>query len=276
MLRLFCSLPRLACAIGPSIVILLVANFVSKVQAQDPVTEPAPTAASVKAQIDEAGELFKKNEMTAAGEKIKAAQLSYEAMIKTGVDANQLFELRPSYSRLKKAHELLVKEGVSLEPLAELPKAANKKKIASAKENEKSGKSNATNGDEKHNEMKDSESNATKTDNVDKKSTISFTKQIAPLLARNCGQCHVQGNRGQVNFANYELLTDGQNNLIVADKPDLSKVFTAIDDEVMPPNKKLSSKDKGLLKKWIEEGAQFDGDDKSVNLGTLAGPQPRR
>ena len=253
MLRLFRHSSKLAFPIGFSLSILLTTTF--SANAQEPVTEPAQTAATVKTLIDEAAELFKQKEMTAAGEKIKAAQSSYEALIKIGIDANQLFELRPSFSRPKKAHELLVSEGVSLATLSELPKTATKKKTVSDKQGEQSGKSDTTDESAKVDDMKDTNTEDSKTDKADGKSTISFTKQIAPLLARSCGQCHVQGSRGQVNFANYELLTDGQNNLIVADKPDLSKVFTAIDDEVMPPNRKLSGKDKGLIKKWIEEGA---------------------
>ena len=35
---------------------------------------------------------------------------------------------------------------------------------------------------------------------------VSFTRQVAPLLVRSCGGCHVSGQRGDFQMASYEAL----------------------------------------------------------------------
>lgn len=37
------------------------------------------------------------------------------------------------------------------------------------------------------------------------KDTISFTRQIAPLLVARCGNCHIQRSRGELSMGSYEI-----------------------------------------------------------------------
>lgn len=241
------------------------------------------TPAQIKALIDQAGDLFKQKEMTTAGEKIKAAQSQLDQLLQAGLDANQLYELRPSYSRLKRAHELLTQEGIQLDPLNELPKTANKnsKTRSAPADRSENSKSSTQNSDSVREPADESDAPSgmpsdTKSPAVARKSTVSFTKQIAPLLMRSCGNCHVLGNRGNINFANYQTLLD--HGLVEAGNPDLSDLFTVVDDGTMPPQRKLSSNDKKLIKTWITEGASFDGEDqdREKGLATYAAGNRRR
>jgi len=101
---------------------------------------------------------------------------------------------------------------------------------------------------------------------------IQFNRDIRPLLAENCFQCH--GPDAGTREA--ELRLDTQDGLfgelasgeraIVPGNPDAGEVYrriTASDpDERMPPadsNKSLSAEEVDLLRRWIEDGAEWQG-----------------
>lgn len=108
------------------------------------------------------------------------------------------------------------------------------------------------------------------------KAKIDFGKQVFPILEKHCVECHREtyvdenGRRrrpkGKVmldTLANIKKSKGGK--LFVAKKPDDSLVVETItlpadDEDRMPPPKKgppLSKADVELIRKWIEEGADF-------------------
>ena len=99
---------------------------------------------------------------------------------------------------------------------------------------------------------------------------VDFDRDIRPILSNNCFQCH--GPDVKQQQANLRLDTaegalserESGTRAIVPGKPEQSEVIRRVaslhDDERMPPShsgKKLSTREIGLLKKWIQQGAKF-------------------
>ncbi len=101
---------------------------------------------------------------------------------------------------------------------------------------------------------------------------VSFTKQVVPLLVAKCGKCHVSEAKGKFSMATYASLMRGNKDgaVVLPGKGDGSRIVEVIDNGDMPRGGGMVSKDElSLLKKWIDEGAKFDGRDPSDNLNTL-------
>ena len=101
--------------------------------------------------------------------------------------------------------------------------------------------------------------------------TIEFNRDVRPILSENCYACH--GPDKNKRKADLRLDTkegllgiDGEPGVVVAGTLDQSELFrrvTSTDpDERMPPssgNKSLSPRDIAVLKRWIEQGAKWQG-----------------
>lgn len=110
------------------------------------------------------------------------------------------------------------------------------------------------------------------------KKKIDFAKDVFPILDRNCTECHratytdengrKRRPKGRVmldTLANIKKSKRGK--LFVAKKPDDSIIMESItlpaeDEDRMPPPKKgppLSKQQVEVIKRWIEQGADFGG-----------------
>jgi len=129
---------------------------------------------------------------------------------------------------------------------------------------------------------------------------VDFAKDVFPILDRNCTECHratyVDDNgrrrrpKGRVmldTLANIKKSKRGK--LFVAKKPDDSIIMESItlpaeDEDRMPPPKKgppLSKKQVDLIKRWIEQGADFgkwtgEAEDSKGEKRTAKKRKPRR
>ena len=99
---------------------------------------------------------------------------------------------------------------------------------------------------------------------------IDFEKEILPLLDASCFKCHsarAKKVKGDVRLDDLAAIrakarTD---NLVFPHKPEKSTLYKRIalpegDDDAMPPSdggRRLTEEQIALVKKWIEEGAQF-------------------
>ena len=131
------------------------------------------------------------------------------------------------------------------------------------------------------------------------KKKVDFAKDVFPILERNCTECHratyVDENgrrrrpKGRVmldTLANIKKSKRGK--LFVAKKPDDSIIMESItlpadDEDRMPPPKKgppLSKQQVDLVKRWIEQGADFGkwtGETSSPKKGAVKpGTSPRK
>lgn len=118
----------------------------------------------------------------------------------------------------------------------------------------------------------------------DQAAPVSFSKDVAPILLKNCLACHGQNDaKGGFQLTNYTTLMkpgDSGSASITAGKPDASEVLRLIsasdkeermpkDGDPLPPEKIA------LVKKWIEEGAKFDGPDPNATLASIVPKEAR-
>ncbi len=102
---------------------------------------------------------------------------------------------------------------------------------------------------------------------------IDFNKQIRPILSDKCFHCHGPDEKHRkgklrldISYGNEGAFRTHKDSVSIKPKePNNSEVYKRIistdPDEVMPPpdstKKPLNDKEKALVKKWIEEGANW-------------------
>jgi hypothetical protein len=94
---------------------------------------------------------------------------------------------------------------------------------------------------------------------------IEFNRDVRPILSDNCFSCH--GNDAGHRKAKLRLDVREaalKKDAFVPGKPDesdlIERIFSADEDELMPPpesHKKLTAQQKEILKRWIEQGAEY-------------------
>ncbi|HYG77071.1 MAG TPA: PSD1 and planctomycete cytochrome C domain-containing protein [Planctomycetota bacterium] len=100
--------------------------------------------------------------------------------------------------------------------------------------------------------------------------TIQFNRDVRPILSENCFNCHgpdKNSRKAKLRLDTYEgATTDLDGNIpVVPGKLEKSELYKRViskdPEEVMPPPKsehKLSPRQIGILKKWIEQGAKWE------------------
>jgi hypothetical protein len=106
---------------------------------------------------------------------------------------------------------------------------------------------------------------------------VSFARQIAPLLVKSCGGCHVSGRRGNFQMASYEALM--RSGMVQKGAGNASRLVEVILSGDMPRGGgRVSPDEVGMLLAWIDRGATCDADPAAglelVARGGAAGPQP--
>lgn len=99
---------------------------------------------------------------------------------------------------------------------------------------------------------------------------ITFNEHIRPILADNCFGCHgtdASHRKAKLRLDTFEGATAEKNGFRAITPGDLSKseawqrIVSPHDDEVMPPpeshKKPLTEAQRALIKKWIEQGAEY-------------------
>ncbi len=103
-------------------------------------------------------------------------------------------------------------------------------------------------------------------------STVSFNRDIRPILADTCFLCHGPDKNSRKAGLRLDLRDEATKKTrsgiipIVPGKPDESeiirRVFATDKHEIMPPadaHKELTAQQKELLKRWVAEGAIYEG-----------------
>ncbi len=94
---------------------------------------------------------------------------------------------------------------------------------------------------------------------VGAKSAVSFARQVAPILSRSCGGCHVAGRKGDFQMASYDGLM--KSGMVQRGAGQASRLVEVILTGDMPRGGgKVSSDDVATLVKWIDAGAACDAD----------------
>lgn len=96
---------------------------------------------------------------------------------------------------------------------------------------------------------------------------IQFNRDIRPILSENCFHCHGPDGSHREAELRLDVRDDAVRTLAIipgdaAKSHLMERVLTSDESELMPPpksNKTLSAKEKETLKRWIEEGAVYEG-----------------
>ncbi|MFM8634619.1 MAG: c-type cytochrome domain-containing protein [Planctomycetia bacterium] len=106
---------------------------------------------------------------------------------------------------------------------------------------------------------------------------VSFTKEIAPILVRACGSCHIAGKKGDFSIPSYaELARSGA---VQRGEGEASRLVEVIVSGDMPRGGgKVSPEEITTLVRWIDAGAAYDGGDPMLPLTTWgqSGVQPAK
>lgn len=103
---------------------------------------------------------------------------------------------------------------------------------------------------------------------------VSFSKDIAPLLVRSCGGCHVTGKKGDFHIPTFAALA--QSGVVQPGVGQASRIVEVIASGDMPRGGgKVAAADLATLVRWIDMGAPYDGGDPTLPLAAVGGrPQP--
>lgn len=110
------------------------------------------------------------------------------------------------------------------------------------------------------------------------KETVSFSRDVAPILTTNCNGCHYAGMRpmGGLSFNNFnQFLRGGDSGAIVTPGKGaeslLVKKLRGMAGQRMPAGGRpaLSEENIRLISTWIDEGATFDGENKEARLDSV-------
>ena len=102
---------------------------------------------------------------------------------------------------------------------------------------------------------------------------VSFTRDVAPMLVRSCGGCHVRGRKGNFQMASFDALK--KSGMVQAGTAQASRLVEVIQSGDMPRGGGgVPPHDMAMLMKWIDAGAAFDGADPTAPLESLASAAP--
>lgn len=108
--------------------------------------------------------------------------------------------------------------------------------------------------------------------------TISFAREVAPIVAQKCVTCHnVEKRKGGYTLETFSAMLqpgESKEQPIVAGHPEKSRLFELIttkdeDDRMPQKSEPLPPGQVGLIERWIKEGAKFDGADRAASLHEL-------
>jgi hypothetical protein len=93
---------------------------------------------------------------------------------------------------------------------------------------------------------------------------VSFNREILPILSDKCFHCHGPDASHREAELRLDLRAEAIKDAIVpgksADSEAILRIFSTDPDEMMPPPKShltLAPKEKDLIKRWIDEGAEY-------------------
>ncbi|MEC7446980.1 MAG: hypothetical protein VX500_11725, partial [Planctomycetota bacterium] len=189
----------------------------------------------IEQAIDRAGKAYSSKNFDESGRMVTAAQKAMELLV-AEPKPEVIKLLKPQYDRLKKAHGLLQLEGVELEPIGGLQAVLG----------EDAG--------------------------MPVEGGTNFAKEVVPILVGKCGRCHVTANRGEFAMANYNELMRGTpaGRVVLPGNGEGSRIYQVIEEGDMPRGGgSVTEEELAVLKKWIDEGARIDAQQRMTSLAVL-------
>lgn len=190
---------------------------------------------SLHAQIKEAANLYKEMRFADSAKKITAVEEALTKLV-ASKDAALVRMAKPVYASVQRAHQLLEVEGIELKELPSWEKLTGSADSAA---------------------------------DASTKTAVSFQKVIAPIFVGQCANCHINNKRGQFSMASFADLMRGSagGTVILPGESKGSRLIEVIESGDMPRGSgKVSPENLSKLRRWIDEGAKFDGSDQQSPL----------
>ena len=96
--------------------------------------------------------------------------------------------------------------------------------------------------------------------------SVQFNRDIRPVLSNKCFTCHGPDEKRRKGKLRLDVEAEAKANVIVAgklaDSEFWARIISTDSDELMPPakaKKPLTPKEIALFKRWIEQGAKYEG-----------------
>ena len=221
-------------------------GFMAIVAEGAPPPEVQREAREIATIILRAESLYGQKKFNEAGAAIKSAQERLEKL-GLGKDKDSQALLQKVWERLERNHGSLELEGVALNPLKKPD--PNAPAAAPANPANPANPAPAANG------------------------AVSFVRDVAPMLLARCGRCHVDNMRGEFSMATFEALMKGPKGarVIIPGEDTDSRLVEVITTGDMPRGGgKPTADEMAKLKKWIKDGAKFDGPAPTAALNSFA------
>jgi hypothetical protein len=115
------------------------------------------------------------------------------------------------------------------------------------------------------------------------KPAVDFNRDVKPIFAKHCYECHSDGKKEKAGFVFDKVSrlekSVGPGQIIVPGEVDESDlipiVLGANGKRKMPPDDSLSDKEVATLKAWIQEGANLPGVDIAAKMKTQQKARPK-
>jgi hypothetical protein len=240
---------------------------------------------ALRERLKGAGKLFSDAKPHAAAKELEAAQQQLIELA-TGADQELLAALAEPLSSLQRAHVLMDLEGIDLTELPDLKALANSSKSSGVEEKRKAREEAKRKKAEERKKRREKSAMAkgTKPEAMDgaaggegapepRGDGVSFARDVAPVLAQNCGGCHIAEAKGKFQMVSFSSLmagVPGAGVVIFPSDPVGSRLIEVIESGAMPPSGGgIPAAELALLKQWIVEGAKYDGKDPEQPLPAL-------
>jgi mono/diheme cytochrome c family protein len=104
---------------------------------------------------------------------------------------------------------------------------------------------------------------------IGRAAAVSFSRQVAPILAKSCGGCHIAGRKGDFQMASYEGLM--RTGMVQRGQGQASRLVEVILTGDMPRGGgKVTSQDVATLIAWIDAGAPCDAPNPAIGIDVVA------
>ncbi|TWT67197.1 c-type cytochrome domain-containing protein [Allorhodopirellula solitaria] len=216
--------------------------------------------AAVGNSIKKAGTEYTAKRFDASARALENAMKQVDVAVRAGTP--QLYDaLLPKIQRITDARVMIELEGVAIAPFLPPPRPGTEPSAQT------------TTMEPEPEEMAGGEPASTPDPFSRDNNGTSFTSQVAPILASKCGGCHIRGQKGGFSLSSYEVLMKGPREGVVVFPGDTigSRLIETIETGDMPRGGgKVSEQELATLKRWIMEGAEFDGSNPAMNLTSLS------
>ena len=207
--------------------------------------------------LSEASELFNKRKLKASAKKVAEAEAILTPLSTSKTKATRM-AAKKLLVKIKKAKQLLTSNGVAIPKVSPPPAATTIKSPGK-------GANGSSQGSDTKNAMA-------------AEGTVSFSKEIAPVLIENCLGCHGEGRlRADLSLANFDAIEKGGESgtlrrpaAPVLENLLIKKLRGLGDGEQMPLGEDpLPEETIKLIETWLAAGAGFDGDDPAAPLADV-------